>query len=479
MSSLPLESDEPDRGEAVQISPAAPVLLRLPQRPWGATATLPASVVDSIAGHQPPKVGVVREAFLPHDAQPRPLASAVVPLGAGRAAVASAISAPAARLLVDEYERTAGGDYRLSNGSTDLLRLLHREGVRVCHVPDVALALNGSYNSTVGMLAAKAARQSTNEVLMVAPTAFGFNEQTAADNTFMHSSGKTGSKSNVAGKTETVTQTVLREFAGLHHVLAEQAGVRVNLFQHAESHGTPDAVFPNNWFTTHAAGEASGSVKENTLMLYPMKAPNRAAERRQDIIDVLRTKGYTRVLDLSGEEAGGRGRFLEGTGVLVLDRINGTAYVSLSDRADRGLAERWVAELGYRDLVTFHSTDDLGAAVYHTNVMMAVGSDVAVVCAEAVPDAKERRHLLASLRRHHEVVEISRRQMDALCGNVIELEDGRGHPVLALSSQSYHAFTDDQRRQLQRHLAALHHAPIDTLEFIGGGGVRCSLGEVF
>jgi N,N dimethylarginine dimethylhydrolase, eukaryotic len=191
----------------------------------------------------------------------------------------------------------------------------------------------------------------------------------------------------------------------------------------------------------------------------------RQAERRQDIIDVLRTKGYTRVLDLSAEEQAGR--YFEGTGVLVLDRINGVAYVSLSDRAhkvcgyrvqgcDDGprprqhlcaailvravcadceahsrcvrstslavqnlwcecgltvvapaplqeLAERWVAELGYHDLVTFHSTDETGAAVYHTNVMMAVGSDVAVVCAEAVPDAKERRHLLASLRKHHEV----------------------------------------------------------------------------
>ena len=187
--------------------------------------------------------------------------------------------------------------------------------------------------------------------------------------------------------------------------------------------------------------------------------------------------GYPRVVDLTGEEAGGL--YFEGTGVLVLDRINGVAYVALSERADAGLAEKWVQEMGYRDLVTFRSTDGHSGTVYHTNVMMAIGTDVAVVCLESVEDEGERRRLAEALGRTHAVVDITRGQMAALCGNVLELEDGRGLPVLAMSTQAYNAFTEDQRRVLRRHVAALHHAPIDTLEHIGGGGVRCTLAEIF
>jgi hypothetical protein len=117
--------------------------------------------------------------------------------------------------------------------------------------------------------------------------------------------------------------------------------------------------------------------------------------------------------------------------------------------------------------------------VYHTNVMMAIGTGVAVVCADSVQDASERARLLASLRRGREVVEISQAQMAALCGNVLELQDGRGLPVMAMSTQAHNAFTEDQRRVLLRHVAGLVHAPIDTLEKVGGGGVRCALAELF
>jgi len=131
--------------------------------------------------------------------------------------------------------------------------------------------------------------------------------------------------------------------------------------------------------------------------------------------------------------------------------------------------------MGYKDLVTFRSTDLRGKSVYHTNVMMAIGTDVAIVCAESVADAKERQHLLARLSKTHEVVQISLAQMDSLCGNALELEDGRGLPVMAMSSQAYNAFTPDQRAVMRRHVAELVHAPIDTLERVGGGGVRCTL----
>ncbi|KAF6262116.1 Amidinotransferase [Scenedesmus sp. NREL 46B-D3] len=277
--------------------------------------------------------------------------------------------------------------------------------------------------------------QSSNSVLMVAPTAFGFNEEAAQDNSFMHAAEK-------PQKDSFLTEEVCAEFAELHRQLTDVAGVDVKLFQHHLSHGTPDAVFPNNWFSTHGAGEAAGGVSRPTLVLYPMKCPNRAAERRPEVIQVLRQAGYERVVDLTGHESHDQAYF-EGTGVLVLDRVNG-----------------WVSSLGYKDLVTFNSADCRGKSVYHTNVMMAIGTDVAVVCADSVPDAKERQHLLSKLSSTHEVVQISSAQMDALCGNVLELQGGKGLPVMAMSSQAYHAFTPEQRKVMRRHVAELVHAPL-------------------
>lgn len=453
-----------------------PLLLRLPSRPWGAAATLSADEVKAATGTNslPQQVSVVRDCFASFDEKQRPLSKLLKPLGPTAVAAASSLaSQPEARAVVDCYTLTQQGSYALdpAPGSVarDLLSYLGGQlRRRVALVPDVAAAGLAEATPVVG--ATKGVRQSTNEVLMVAPTAFGFNEQAAQDNSFMHAAQKPGEGTEL-------TKQVLREFAALHHQLTEVAGVKVNLFEHSLSHGTPDACFPNNWFSTHPAGEAAGGVAQRTMVLYPMKCPNRAAERRDDIIQVLRAKGYNAVYDMTGHEAGKK--YFEGTGVLVLDRINGVVYVDVSERADRGLAEEWTQRMGYKELVAFRSTDLRGKSVYHTNVMMAVGTGVAIVCADSVRDPKERQHLLSSLRRTHEVVEISLAQMDALCGNALELQDGRGLPVMAMSTQAYNAFTEDQRRAIRRHCADIVHAPIDTLERVGGGGVRCTLAELF
>ena len=135
--------------------------------------------------------------------------------------------------------------------------------------------------------------------------------------------------------------------------------------------------------------------------------------------------------------------------------------------------------MGYREVVSFHSSDAHGQPIYHTNVMMAVGSDVAVVCLESVRDPKERQRLKAALEKHHEVLDISIAQVEAMCGNVLELEDGRGLPVLAMSSRAHAAFGLEGRKKLLRHVSELVHAPIDTIERVGGGSVRCSLAELF
>ncbi|KAK9797387.1 hypothetical protein WJX73_009806 [Symbiochloris irregularis] len=425
LASVPEAVGELAPADCLTLGGQAPTIVQLPDRVWGSLPVLPGEVVGRLTGQQPGKVGI------------------------------------------------GDGSYALRQTATELFRLLKREGVRVAFVPDIVGAeAVGSYNSAHAAASGTGVRQSSNHVLMVAPTAFGFNDQAAQDNHFMHAS--TGSSEADPGAH---TRTVLQEFAGLHHQLTEVAGVNVHLFQHDAMHGTPDAVFPNNWFSTHPRGEAAGGLQQSTLVLYPMKCQNRQKERRADIQSVVAARGYERAIDLTEAEASGL--HLEGTGVFVLDRINGVAYVALSERADKGLAEQWVQAMGYRELVTFQATDSAGKPVYHTNVMMAIGTDVAVVCLESVADGKERQHLLSKLSQHHQVVDITRKQMAALCGNVLELEDGRGLPVLALSSQAHNAFTPDQRSQLLKHVAALHHAPIDTLEHIGGGGVRCALAELF
>ncbi|KAF5835837.1 Amidinotransferase-domain-containing protein [Dunaliella salina] len=458
------------RSLALDHKPNGPVLLQLPDRSWGAPPHLPRSTIEAIIGPHAAaasRLGVLRSPFTAFHETPRSFAQTVRPLGGAAVAVATEASQPHGRIVVDEYVATSSGSYDLREVATDLSRYLNNEGVRIALVPDVSKA----EGSTAAKGAKLALKQSSNEVLMVAPTAFGFNEQAAEDNSFMHVAPKPGPGSR------NLTHQVLYEFAELHHQLREVAGVKVHLFEHSLAHSTPDACFPNNWFSTHPAGEASGGVDKSTLVLYPMKHPNRAAERRADMIYALKLRGYERLIDYSDYEA--KGLHFEGTGALVLDRINGVAYVDVSERADVALAEKWAAELGYKDLVTFRSTDLRGKSVYHTNVMMAIGSGVAIVCAESVKDASERHRLLSSLSRTHEVVEISLEQMDSLCGNALELQDVRGVPVMAMSTQAYNAFTEQQREAILRHVSAIVHSPIDTLENVGGGGVRCTLGELF
>lgn len=469
------------------MSPSAPLLLRLRERPWAPSPVLRPEAL-SLSGVAPSplpeRVAVIREAFAPFDAPPRPLGEWIAPLWPGSAAVASLAAKPEGKLLADEYSFDAArGAYVLKDAGRDALRLLQRHGVRLALVPDPVEASRPGAETRLGAVAAArpgAPAQCSDEVLMVAPTAFAFNPQAAQDNSFMHSGkGSMGPRP---------TDVVLSEYARLYQELADHCGVKVHLLAHDLAHGTPDAVFPNNWFSTHAAGEAAGGVEQGTLVLYPMRHPNRAAERRPDAVAVLKAIGHPKVIDLTAEErpeAEGAhgpqlvGRYLEGTGSIVLDRVAGTAYVALSERADEELARTWAERLGYKDVVTFTSRDVRGKVVYHTNVMMAVGTGVAVVCLDSVSDPEERERLRASLARTHEIVDISLEQMDDLCGNVLELRGWRGLPVMAMSTRAYNAFTEEQREALLRHVSRLAHADVSTLEFIGGGGVRCCLGEIF
>jgi hypothetical protein len=301
--------------------------------------------------------------------------------------------------------------------------------------------------------------QGASAVLMVRPANFGFNEQTAGSNEFQQRpAGAAPGQDRAAA---------LHEFDALAAQLRD-AGVQVIVGEDTPEPVKPDAVFPNNWVSFHADG---------TRVLYPMLAPNRRLERREALIEQVRHAGgfrVTRTVDLSGHEA--RGAFLEGTGSLVLDRPGRVAYAALSPRTDLSVLGEFAQLLDYR-VVSFEALGGDGRPVYHTNVVMAVGSAFAVVCSNCIADPAQRAGVLASLREGgREVIEITRGQMQEFAGNLLELRSARG-ALIAVSARAWSALTPAQRAQLERHGSILQ-ARIPTIERLGGGSVRCMLAEI-
>jgi hypothetical protein len=295
--------------------------------------------------------------------------------------------------------------------------------------------------------------------MLVRPAAFGANPETAASNRFQ----STGTVD--AG----VREAVDHEFAQLAALLADE--LTVHVLDDVAPPLRPDAVFPNNWVSFHADG---------TIVLYPMLAPNRRLERRPELLEQLVTQGsyrVTRLLDLSHHERSGR--FLEGTGSLVLDRTHRIAYACRSPRTDATVLAEFADELGFEPFV-FDALGPDGTPVYHTNVMMAVAESVAVVCLDALPDAARRRALVDRLEATgHEVVPLTLAQMLSFAGNMLALRARDGRRLLEMSWRAYESLTPAQRTRLAGHFGALTAHPIHTLERLGGGSVRCMLAEVF
>jgi hypothetical protein len=301
--------------------------------------------------------------------------------------------------------------------------------------------------------------QSAGTVLMVRPACFGFNPQTADSNAFQ----QTPARAADAG----VQERVLQEFDALAEALV-RAGVEVLVAADTPQPAKPDAIFPNNWVSFHHDG---------TVVLYPMLAPNRRLERRQDVLEqVVGAAGFhvTRSVDLSHRES--EEKYLEGTGSLVLDRAHRIAYACVSPRTDLDVLGEFAQQLDY-DLMTFDAVDAAGRAVYHTNVLMAIGSGFAVLCGESIVGATQRCAVFSKLRSTgHEVIDIGRAQMAQFAGNVLELVPGEDR-VVALSSTALHSLDAGQRRVLEAQ-AGLVPVAIPTIERLGGGGVRCMLAEV-
>lgn len=302
--------------------------------------------------------------------------------------------------------------------------------------------------------------QSARAVMMIRPVRFFANPETRASNAFQ--------RDDLALDAAAQQAQALREFEGLAGALRE-AGVRVCVFDDTPAPATPDAIFPNNWISFHADGR---------VVLYPMMAVNRRAERRTDVIEALgRDHGFRvgEVLDLTHHEAAGR--FLEGTGSLVLDRVHRVAYACLSPRTDPAVLADFAARLGYA-VVSFEALGPDGKPIYHTNVLMSVGAGFAAIGATAIPDAARREAVLASLRATgHEVVLLDAAQLLAFAGNMLALEAEDGSRVLAMSARAERSLSAEQRALLRRH-ARIVAAPIDTIEDCAGGSVRCMLAEV-
>ncbi len=301
--------------------------------------------------------------------------------------------------------------------------------------------------------------QLTSRVLMIRPARFESNPLTAASNRFQGKSAASPAEQHASA---------LREFDGLVEAL-RAAGVDVIVVEDTPDPHTPDSIFPNNWISMHADGR---------VVLYPMEAENRRTERRSDIIEHLHdTIGLQviEVIDLTAHE--NEGHYLEGTGSMVLDRVNRIAYACLSSRTHLDALGDFAQRMDY-EVVAFDAVDSEGVPIYHTNVLMNIGEELAVICDEAIPREEQREAVLARLRdTGHDVISLSYEQLNAFAGNMLELRNADGERVTAMSEQAYQSLSEAQRERFAAN-GRIVSAPIDNIEQSAGGSVRCMLAEV-
>lgn len=295
-------------------------------------------------------------------------------------------------------------------------------------------------------------KQSTDTILMIRPSNFHFNEQTAEDNLYQN---------KTLLDVETVNNRALKEFDNFVEILKNE-GINVKIFQDTDFPDTPDSIFPNNWFSTH----------NGKLVIYPMYAENRRLEVskfKKKLIDLYQPFEIIDYSSFTNENL-----FLEGTGAIVLDRINKIAYSSLSQRSDKVLFEKFSKELSFTPF-SFISKQ-LGVEVYHTNVIMSITSDFAIIALELVLE-EYRNELKKILEKNKKVIELSGKQVLHFAGNCIELK-GKDSNILILSDTAYQSLTSNQISILEEKLKLI---PVDitTIQKHGGGSVRCMIAELF
>lgn len=305
-------------------------------------------------------------------------------------------------------------------------------------------------------------KQTTNTILMIRPINFRKNEQTAVNNYFQE---------DVDLQNAEVNRKAQEEFDAYVFKL-RSFGIEVVVISDTDQFDTPDALFPNNWISFHSDG---------TVGLYPMFAENRRLERREDVLDKLEEQGFVieNVIDYSSAEHDNI--YLEGTGSIILDRVNRKAYCALSARADEDLFIEFCEDFEYTPVVfeANQTTDSGREAIYHTNVMMCIAETFAVVCLASIDDKSERKNVLKHLKEDSkQVIEITETQMHSFAGNMLQVRGQNDELFLVMSKTAYDSLNQSQIAKINNHCKIIYSS-LDTIETCGGGSARCMMAEVF
>jgi hypothetical protein len=306
--------------------------------------------------------------------------------------------------------------------------------------------------------------QLTSTILMIRPVKFGYNAETAENNLYQ--------KKLEAQSPAEIQAAALKEFNQFVGKL-EEAGVHVLVIDDTDEPSKTDSIFPNNWISTH---------QDATVVTYPMWAPSRRLERREDIIETLQSQGFRvgKRVDYAKFEA--EEKFLEGTGSMILDRQHQIAYACVSPRTDKQLFGDFCREFDFQPVVFTASqttTEGTLSDIYHTNVMMSVGENIAILCDEAIRNEAERKMVNDTLKQTgKEIIHISEAQCNHFAGNMLQVKNKAGEKILVMSEQAYRSLTEDQINTIEKHTRILH-SPLTTIETCGGGSARCMMAEVF
>ncbi|MGB5386249.1 MAG: arginine deiminase-related protein, partial [Eudoraea sp.] len=299
-------------------------------------------------------------------------------------------------------------------------------------------------------------------ILMIRPVQFRMNEQTAVNNYFME---------DIDLQNNAINLKAQQEFDTFVDVL-RNIGIEVIVIEDTPVPDTPDSIFPNNWISFHSDG---------TVVIYPMFAENRREERRDDILEILEAKGFRieNVMDYTSAEK--EGLFLEGTGSILMDRVNQKVYCALSDRAHEELVIEFCEDFECTPVIfiAYQSVNGERLPIYHTNVMICMGEAYAVICLDAIDDKKERKNVLDHLKQDgKEIIEITEEQMHHFAGNMLQVAGASDKRYLIMSTSAYNSLRPDQISTLEKHNPIVH-SPLDTIETCGGGSARCMMAEVF
>ena len=291
---------------------------------------------------------------------------------------------------------------------------------------------------------------------MIRPLSFGFNNDTSDDNYF---------QKNVDHLTKSkIKSNALKEFENMCSILRKNS-INVVVLENDNKNLTDD-VFPNNWISFHG----------DKYIIHSMFAKSRRAEKNTSFINMLALKNFDYELLNDYSKYEGNNMHLEGTGSVVLDRINKVAYCSISKRSNLKLFNIFCNDIGY-DPIPFKSYDSRGDLIYHTNVMMCVGDDFALICYESIKDAKERKQVKTFLEKSGKtIITISLKQVDSFAGNIIQLGDNE-HKIIVISKVAYNSLNENQKNKLSKE-SKIISIPIPTIQTCGGGSVRCMIAEL-